>query len=95
MSSDMGVRGRHGYFAGSWFGNQFISMLDWNGTSIGSAFESAYSMVQEYAEQSHVQQYPLIDDNGDGVGHRCKWSNGEYTLPNGGDGEWALNVYLW
>ncbi len=54
---------------GSWFGNQFISMLDWNGTSIGSAFESAYSMVQEYAEQSHVQQYPLIDDNGDGVGH--------------------------
>ncbi len=79
----------------SWFSNNIISMLYGNGTSIGSAFESDYSMVQEYAEQSHVQQYPLIDDNGDGVGHRCKWSNGEYTLPNGGDGEWALNVYLW
>ena len=80
---------------GSWFGTQFIAMLDWNGISIGSAFESAYKTVQEDAELSNVEQYPLIDDNGDGIGHRCKLSNGEYILPNGGDGNWALSVYLW
>ncbi len=85
----------YNHINGSWFGNQFISMLDWKGTSIGSAFESAYNMVQQYASQQGVEQYPLIDDNGDGMGHRCKWDNDEYTLPNGGDGNWALAVYLW
>ena len=46
--------------------------------SIGDAFNVAYQHVIP-------NQHPNLDDNGDGVGHRG-------SLPNGGDGNLALNI---
>ena len=50
-----------------------------NNDTIPEAFRKAYDSVTKRPMQVQNPQYPLYDDNGDGVGHRA-------PLPNGGDG---------
>ncbi|MFX1293707.1 MAG: Ig-like domain-containing protein [Promethearchaeota archaeon] len=59
------------------------------GATIGEAFEQAEADV--HALGYGASQFPTIDDNHDEVGHEVDaWGN----LPNGGDGNDALNVKI-
>ncbi len=58
------------------------------GRSVGRAFEDATAHVK--AVGLGASQKPWIDDNHDEIGHEVSGT----TLPNGGDGTDALNVYI-
>ncbi len=62
------------------FSHTFFPRLE-SMDSIGEAFNVAYQHVR----QVRPYQYPILDDNGDGVGHYG-------PLPNGGDGNLALSI---
>jgi len=74
-----------------------FSMPFWNyiksGHSVGSSFNYAYSIVapkwfwQYWWPWSARAQTPLLDDNGDGIGHGG-------PIPNGGDGYLANNLHI-
>jgi len=69
------------------FSHTFIPQLI--GHTVGNAFNTAYTHVETVVPSYYGDhQYPLLDDNGDGVGHRG-------SLPNGNDGTWyALIIQL-
>ena len=57
--------------------------------TIGEAFEDAEAFVEAVGDGNI--QYPWIDDNHDEIGHEVDaWGD----LPNGGDGNDALNVWI-
>lgn len=62
------------------FSHKFFQCLAQK-NSVGKAFNAAYWAVMN----SSWHQYPLLDDDGDGVGHQG-------PIPNGGDGDLALSV---
>jgi hypothetical protein len=62
------------------FSHTFFARLS-SKDSIGKAFNVAYQHVR----QVNSYQYPVLDDNADGVGHGG-------PLPNGGDGNLALAI---
>lgn len=62
------------------FSHTFFPRLR-NMDSVGDAFNTAYQHVR----QVNSYQYPILDDNGDTVGHYG-------PLPNGNDGNFALSI---
>ncbi len=70
----------------AYFSEKFFSSIVQCKT-IGECFEDAYAYVQA----NGLDQYPWIDDNHDETGNYVNvWGN----LPNGGDGNDALNVWI-
>jgi len=70
------------------FTEAFFNSLSW-GNSIGDAFAHATWVIRDLGYGA--KQFPTIDDDHDGVGHTV---NSWGVLPNGGDGNDALNTYI-
>lgn len=67
------------------FSHTFIPKLI--GNTVGAAFVIAYDHVKDNVPSINCGQNPLLDDNGDKVGHGGQ-------LPNGGDGNLAIDWYI-
>jgi hypothetical protein len=73
---------------------EFMTQVYWplikSGSSLGAAFNAGTYQVAEIDEQYH----PILDDNGDGVGHGWDTPTGWGYLPHHGDGGAAFDVHM-
>jgi hypothetical protein len=66
------------------YGGEIFSIPFWNEIKSGHSIESSFNFAAEAVKN---RQTPLLDDNGDGIGHAS-------PVPNGGDGNLAQNIYI-
>jgi len=71
------------------FAEYVIEALRKRNATLAQVFAEATERVNEWYAAKHLppMEHPLLDDNGDGIGHAA-------PLPNGGDGFLAANVSL-
>jgi hypothetical protein len=73
--------------------NEYFQEAFWPRIEMGLSLLDAFNPASQYTVTS-AGYHPLLDDNGDGVGHGWDTPAGSGFLPHDGDGSLAANVYL-
>jgi hypothetical protein len=74
--------------------NEYFQEWFWPRIKMGLSLLGAFNPASQYAFNSPYTYHPLLDDNGNGVGHGWDTPGSSGFLPHDGDGSLAANVYL-
>lgn len=72
------------YVCGNW---ECFSLPFWRQIQSGHSVARSFNRAVEVIQTQRIPQDPLLDDNGDVIGHTG-------PLPNGGDGDVAFHLYI-
>src|SRR5208337_3010619 len=89
-----------GWFSGVPPYNEFFLDSFWPRIKMGDSLLDAFNPASEYADSivpssfGPLPYHPLLDDDGDGVGHGWDTPPSSGVLPHDGDGYLAENIYV-